>query len=104
MSAVLLQPPDRVWTCPHCLAQDRTPWDTPNRFHKCRALAGITAPMIPTGSGARVLAMEREDYIGTEDVQLDGNGRPVMNITTERPDGSTDVIAFAPCATVRMVN
>jgi len=104
MSAVLLNPPPRQWVCPNCLAEDSTPWDTPNRFHKCRALAGITAPMVPAGSRSRVRAVEREDYVGREVVTYDGNRRPVMNVTTDRPDGSNDVIVFAPCATVRMVN
>jgi len=36
--------------------------------------------------------------VGKEDVPTDGNGRPVMAIRTERPDGSNDVMMFAPTA------
>ena len=101
MSAVLLQPPPKQWVCPNCLEQDVTPWDTPNRFHKCRALAGITAPMVPAGDRARVVAVEREDYVGRADVQVDGYGRPISAVRTEREDGSNDTLILAP--TVHMV-
>jgi hypothetical protein len=57
---------------------------------------GLTAPMIPEGSGFKVTAHEREDYIGSEDVQY-ADGRPVMQVVTERPDG-TDVLVYAPTA------
>lgn len=67
-------------------------------MHPCPGLAGLTAPMVLKGSGARVFAVERADYVGKERVQLDGNGRPVMSVITERPDGSNDCIALAPTA------
>jgi len=56
--------------------------------------------MVPAGSGFAVVAREREDYIGKQDVPLDGNGRPVMSVQTIRDDG-TDVIVFAPSAHLR---
>jgi hypothetical protein len=46
--------------------------------------------------------VEREDYIGTQEVPVDANGRPVMSVITERPDGSNDTIAFAPTARLRI--
>lgn len=101
MSPVFFNPPPRQWVCPNCLEGDTTPWDTPNRFHNCRALAGITAPMVPAGSGSRVRVVEREDYVGNSDVQYDGNGRPIMSIITDRPDGSNDCIALADTAHLR---
>jgi hypothetical protein len=84
------------------LAEDVTTWDMQNRFHSCRALAGITAPMVPAGVRCRVIAHEREDYIGDELVHLDADGRPVMNVVTERDDGSNDVIVFAPTAQMKV--
>lgn len=57
--------------------------------------------MVPAGSGFAVEIREREDYIGTQDVPLDGNGRPVMAVETIRDDG-TDVIVFAPTARMRI--
>jgi hypothetical protein len=44
-----------------------------------------------------MVAVEREDYVGQESVQLSESGRPVMNITTTRDDG-IDCTVFAPCA------
>jgi hypothetical protein len=54
--------------------------------------------MLPKGMDAKVVAHDREDYVGKEDVQLDGNGRPIMSITTERADGTNDTMVFAPTA------
>jgi len=59
---------------------------------------GLTAPMIPAGTHAKVEAIERQDYIGDEHVQLH-NGRPIMSIVTTREDGSNDAVVFAPTAT-----
>jgi hypothetical protein len=73
----------------------------PNRFHPCPGLAGVLAPMVPAGSDWSVTAHEREDYIGSQDVQLDGNGRPVMNVETVRDDG-TDILVFAPTVHMRI--
>lgn len=91
------------WACPNCSAVDRTTEQQPHsRFHSCPGLNGLTAPMIPAGSGSRVRAVEREDYVGKENVLLDGNGRPIMAVLTERPDGSNDVAVLAPCATLNV--
>lgn len=98
MTAVLLTLPPVRWVCPNCPVEAVTPGNVPNRYHDCRALAGITAPMVPAGSGARVFTLEREDYEGREIVQRDGNGRPIMAVVTERPDGSNDVAVLAPTA------
>lgn len=97
MIDVTFNPPPVDWECPNCPATDRTPWTTPNRFHDCPALGGLTAPMIKTGSGARLVVVGREDYVGREDVQT-ANGRPVMAIRVDRPDGSNDLVAYPPTA------
>jgi hypothetical protein len=98
--AVLLSAPEQRWECPNCPLKQATREVAPHtRFHACAGLAGLTAPMVPEGSNARVVANEREDYVGSEDVRMDGNGRPVMSITTEHPDGHTDCVVFAPTAT-----
>lgn len=96
----ILEMPEHRWECPNCSATDVTRETQPHtRFHACPGLGGLTAPMLPAGSGARVVAREREDYIGTEDVRLDANGRPVASISTEYPDGRNDLVVFAPTAT-----
>jgi hypothetical protein len=96
---LLLQHP-RIWRCASkdCDAAARTvsqkvPW------HSCKALRGLTAPLIPDGERAHVVAVDREDYVGSEDVRVDGDGRPVMALNVERPDGSNDRVVYAPTAT-----
>lgn len=97
----LLPRPEHHWECPNCTATDVTRDAGPHtRFHTCRGLRGLTAPMVPAGTKARVSAHEREDYIGRDVVQTDGEGRPVMAIVTTRDDGQ-DVTVLAPCATSR---
>lgn len=89
---------ERLWACPNCTFTDVTHETQPHtRFHACKGLKGITAPMLPAGTKAKVTAVEREDYIGNEDVQLSPEGRPVMSVVTEREDGN-DVVVFAPTA------
>lgn len=87
------------WTCPNCTHTDIT-HDTRahTRFHACRGLRGLTAPMVPDGTTCKVEAVERDDYVGSEQVTVDGDGRPVMAVVTTRDDGQ-DCTVFAPCAT-----
>lgn len=54
--------------------------------------------MVPDGVRCKVAAREREDYIGRELVQTDGDGRPVMSVVTTRDEGE-DCVVYAPCAT-----
>jgi hypothetical protein len=90
---------EQRWECPNCNAKDVTFETKPHtRFHDCRGLKGLSAPMIPAGQKCKVEAREREDYIGNEQVTLDGEGRPIMSVVTTRDDGN-DVAVFAPCAT-----
>lgn len=86
------------WECPNCNTRDVTRESAPHsRMHPCAGLGGLTAPMVREGERVKVVVNEREDYIGDADVQL-ANGRPVMNVTTEHPDGRTDVAVYAPTA------
>ena len=92
--------PEYRWECPNCTATDITYEPRPHsRFHACRGLRGLTAPMVPAGSDCKVEAVERDDYVGQELVTADGEGRPVMSIVTTRADGSNDCAVLAPCAT-----
>jgi hypothetical protein len=91
----------RRWECPNCDAQDVTREASPHtRFHYCPKL-GISAPMVPAGTRAKVEAFEREDYIRGEDVQFNDQGRPVMQVVTTRDDGN-DVAVYAPTAHGRL--
>lgn len=86
------------WYCPNCTAVDQTSEAQPHtRYHTCRGLRGLSAPMIETGVKAKVEVREREDYVGNEKVQTDGEGRPVMSIVTIRDDGQ-DCMVMAPTA------
>lgn len=90
--------PEQRWECPNCMAKDVTHESQPHtRFHACRGLKGLTAPLVPAGTRCKVEAKEREDYIGKEIVTLDGENRPIMRVETTRDDGN-DVAVFAPLA------
>lgn len=100
MAEILLQP-EQHWECPNCELTQVTHEAQPHtRFHSCRGLRGLTAPMVPAGSDVKVEAVEREDYVGQEVVTTDGEGRPIMAVVTTRADGSNDCAVMAPCATV----
>lgn len=97
MAIPLLALPQLRWECPNCTATDVTRQFGPHtRFHFCPAL-GISAPMVRAGVRAKVEAVEREDYIAGEDVQLNDQRRPVMAVVTTRDDGN-DVAVYAPTA------
>ena len=71
------------------------------RMHQCPKLRGLVAPMMREDVQCEVVLNEREDYIGTTQVQLDPERkRPVMNMETRYADGHTDLTVFAPAATV----
>jgi hypothetical protein len=75
----------RIWECPTCRQRDKTTGTQTNRFHACKALGGLTAPMLdvthrdlnPTAQ--RVRCVERDDYIAGEQCTT-VNGRPVMAV------------------------
>lgn len=92
--------PEHRWECPNCNLKEVTRETQPHtRFHACRGLAGITAPMVPAGTKCKVEAKERDDYVGKENVQTDGNNRPIMSVVTTRDDGQ-DCAVLAPVATL----
>lgn len=88
---------ERHWSCPNCTITDFTRGNVQNRFHACPGLKGLTAPLVLDGTDCKVEAVEREDYVGSEDVRRDGEGRPVMSVVTIREDGQ-DCVAFAATA------
>lgn len=85
------------WHCRSCSFTDVTRETQPHsRFHPCAGLGGLTMPMLREGEDAQVVATVREDYVGREDVQYDGEGRPLSSFVTEYADGHTDVAVLAP--------
>lgn len=90
------------WVCPNCPATDVTYESDPHtRFHNCRGMKGLTTPMVQEGVRCKIEAVEREDYVGKEDVQLDGDNRPIMSVVTTREDGQ-DCVVYAPAATAHI--
>ena len=92
--------PTLIWECPNCTVEAKLPMPQPGQthLHTCVGLRGLAAPLLPRGTKAKVVAHEREDYVGTEHVQLDPeHQRPVMSVVTTRDDGQ-DTIIFAPAA------
>jgi hypothetical protein len=89
------------WSCPNCPATHLTRIAQPHApFHPCPGLRGILAPYVVDGTRVNVTACEREDYAGAEKgLRLDGEGRAIMAVNTERWDGSSDRAVFAPVAT-----
>lgn len=107
MTAVLLELPAQHWECPNCehVAVSRRvavgPGESTTEFHHCRGMAGMWAPMVPEGTKAKSVAVEREDYIGGDDVRTDGEGRPVMAVSIVRDEGE-DRAVYAPCVNARL--
>jgi len=88
------------WFCPECGLTDRTPPMPPNsaRFHTCPRLHMLTAPLVRAGSDCKLVASEREDYLGDEVQRTGDDGKPYMNVRTEYADGHNDCAVFAPVA------
>ena len=102
MNAVILNMPEQRWTCPNCTHTDVTHELRPHtRMHPCRGLKGITAPMVPAGTNCKVEALTREDYVGRDIPQVNGEGTPIMSVVTTRDDGQ-DCAVLAPTATARV--
>ena len=88
---------ERRWECPNCDSAAVTV-DGKTPMHPCAGMSGLMVALVPAGQKCKVEAVERDDYIGCELVQTDGNGRPVMAVVTTRDDGQ-DCTVFAPAAT-----
>lgn len=84
------------WYCPRCkIEAEATGQGT--ALHKCATLAGLSVPLVPYGVSAKIEAHEREDYVGSENVRYNDEGRPIMAVVTTRNDGQ-DCTVYAPTA------
>ncbi|MEU4578935.1 hypothetical protein [Nonomuraea sp. NPDC023979] len=88
---------ERRWHCTRCPSSAVTR-DGKTPMHPCTGFAGLMVPLTREGVAADLRVVEREDYVGRELVQTDGNGRPVMAVVTVRDDGQ-DCTVYAPAAT-----
>ena len=76
-------------------------------MHNCVKLAGLSVPFVEIHGKAqqlkrnaqRVRVVEREDYTNGDIVTKDDDGRVVMAVNVDRPDGSNDCFVYAACAT-----
>lgn len=87
------------WSCPNCTTTSVTHEARPHtRMHPCKGI-GLDAPLVEDGVDCKVVATVRDDFVGDElGLRYDPNGRPIMNVSTVRADGSNDVAVFAPLA------
>lgn len=92
----LLRPPEQRWECPSC-GQVSVTREVGTRMHACPGMKGLTVPMVPAGTKATHRVNDRQDYVGRDEVQTDGEGRVVMSVTTVRDDGE-DCTVYAPTA------
>ena len=93
-----------VFECVRCAHEARVRAGAGTPMHNCRAMSGMSLPLVPQGSGADVRLVEREDYVGAERGLRMVAGRPVMAVETRRPDGSNDLTVFPGVAVAHVNN
>src|ERR1700759_3319982 len=102
MNVPLLSAPEHHWVCPNCTLTDVTYETQPHtRFHDCPGLKMLSAPFVEEHVKAKVEARPREDYVGTDLPQYDGDGVPIMSVVTTREDGE-DCAVLAPTVILNM--
>lgn len=84
-----------LMSCPECPSRVNVPpGNSKPVLHKCSGHGGMLLPMVPDGTRAKITLVEREDYIGKDDVQMH-EGRPIMAAVVTRDEGE-DRLVFAP--------
>lgn len=101
MEVPLLRVPYEDWYCPNgCYNAERVPAMPPGstRFHNCPKLHGLSAPLERVGTDCKVVAIERQDYLGAETQATGDDGVPYMAVETQHADGHTDLAVNAGLA------
>jgi hypothetical protein len=88
----------RDWVCAKDCGSNARTYDDKLPHHQCKRMAGLMVPLILAGTKAKVERIERGDYVGTDLVQRDADGKVWMSTVVTRDDGQ-DCTAYAPCAT-----
>lgn len=102
MNVPILEVQPTFWYCPACHREDATKIAAPHsHYHQCAKLKGAWVPFVEQGVKAGIRVNRRGDYVGNDLVTVDGEGQPVMSVTTQRNDGE-DCTIFAPCATAKI--
>ncbi len=86
------------YSCSRCGTARRIADSVPGTpMHPCSAVAGMTVPLAAGDGSSKVEMVAREDYVGTEDVQRDADGRvwAAVRVTT---DDAEHVAVYAPTA------
>lgn len=90
------------WECPSCGTTAQTVHRPKGPMHDCPGHHGLSLALRPAGERSRIRVNEREDYLSRDDIpQTDGNGRPVMSVNTDFPDGRSALTLLMPTAIVR---
>ena len=91
------------WECPNCDVTDHTVALPPgaSRYHTCAGLHMLTAPLVRAGTRCKVVAEERDDYLGEEAQRLGDDGKPYMAVRVVRNDGE-DLAVNAGLAHARL--
>jgi hypothetical protein len=100
---VLLRVAYQDWDCPNCGATDRTLAMPPNssQYHNCPRLHMLSAPLVRRGVKAKVVAEEREDFLGRETQATGDDGKAYMAIRVTRDEGE-DLTVHPGVARVRL--
>jgi hypothetical protein len=104
MTTLLTPTYEQHWVCPNCTITAVTHDPRPHtQYHYCRGskIALLASPMVHDGTKCKIEVVERQDYIGTEIVQTNAAGRPIMSTVTTRDDGQ-DTTVYAPLATINL--
>ena len=89
----------RAWDCSRCDQTAVTPASQPGTpMHVCPGLRMMEIPFRRAGEDADTRLVEREDYVGDEDVRTDENGGVWMAAEIVHGDGHTDRFVYAPTA------
>ncbi len=93
----------KLWACPACPARHATHLVEPHTpFHHCPGTRGLFIPYVQAGLRAKIVVVERADYVGKAIVNLDPElGRPVSGVEIVRDEGN-DWTVFADCATASL--
>lgn len=90
-----------TWECPSCIATAETAHQPDGPMHDCPGHAGLSLRLVPAGQKLRHRVNYREDYSRPGSIpQTDDDGRPVMSVTTDHPDGRSALTLFMPTTVI----
>jgi hypothetical protein len=85
---VIVNLPPVVYVCDKCPTRSRVGGaDRRVPMHDCPGRALMSVPLVPEGQRGELRLIERDDYVGTEDVRTDAEGRVFMRAELETATG-----------------